>query len=116
MFFDGYGVNPFVDAFEDHLSTFALDVDTASYAFVRRQLNNGILPQKDAVRVEEMINYFDYDYPLPASRSRPFQPVVAVSDSPWAQGRKLMHIAIKGYDLAPGEIALSNLVFLLDVS
>mgnify|MGYP001812474290 FL=1 len=101
---------------EEPVSTFSVDVDTASYSFVRRMLNSGVLPQGDAVRAEEMINYFDYDYPLPEARSQPFRPTVAVSDSPWAEGRKLMHIGIKGYDVAPGEQPRSNLVFLLDVS
>ena len=101
---------------EQPVSTFSADVDTASYSFVRRMLTSGVLPQQDAVRAEEMVNYFDYDYPLPASRAEPFQPTVAVSDSPWAERRKLLHIGIKGFDLAPAEVPHSNLVFLLDVS
>ncbi len=101
---------------EDPVSTFSVDVDTASYSFVRRQLESGVLPQPDAVRVEELINYFDYAYPLPENRDVPFRPTVAVSDSPWADGRKLLHIGIKGYDLAAGARPRSNLVFLLDVS
>ncbi len=101
---------------EEPVSTFSVDVDTASYSFVRRMLNDGVLPQGDAVRTEEMLNYFDYDYPLPESKAQPFQPSIAVTDSPWAEGRKLMHIGIKGYELASGELPRSNLVFLLDVS
>ena len=101
---------------EEPVSTFSADVDTASYSFVRRMLNGGVLPQGDAVRAEEMINYFDYAYPLPETRSQPFRPTVAVSDSPWAEGRKLLHVGIKGYDMAAGELPRSNLVFLLDVS
>jgi len=101
---------------EAPVSTFSVDVDTASYSFVRRMLNNGVLPQGDAVRAEELINYFDYDYPLPESRAQPFRATVAVSDAPWAKGRKLMHIGIKGYDIAPAARPRSNLVFLLDVS
>jgi len=116
---------------EEPVSTFSIDVDTASYSFMRRQLNNGVLPQKDAIRVEELINYFDYDYELPAhSKERytdrienspvvqglPFKPTVAVYDSPWKAGNKMIHIGVKGYDLAPAEIKQSNLVFLLDVS
>jgi len=101
---------------DEPVSTFSADVDTASYSFVRRMLNNGVLPQGDAVRAEEMINYFDYSYALPATRSQPFAPTVTVTDSPWADGRKLMHIGIKGYDIAPGTAPRSNLVFLLDVS
>jgi len=70
--------NPVKLVTEDPVSTFSVDVDTASYAFVRRQLNNGVLPQKNAVRVEEMINYFDYDYSVPTDKTRPFQPTIAV--------------------------------------
>lgn len=98
------------------VSTFSIDVDTASYSFVRRQLNNGVLPVKDAVRIEEMVNYFDYEYPLPSNKSQPFEPTVVVSDSPWASGKKLIHIGIKGYDIEKSAKPKSNLVFLLDVS
>jgi Ca-activated chloride channel family protein len=101
---------------QEPVSTFSVDVDTASYSFVRRQLNQGVLPQKDAVRVEEMINYFDYDYPLPESRETPFKATVSVTDAPWKPGNKLIHIGIRGYDIAPEETPASNLVFLLDVS
>jgi Ca-activated chloride channel family protein len=98
------------------VSTFSVDVDTASYAFVRRMLNRGRLPQKNAVRVEELVNYFDYDYPLPAARERPFEPSVTVMESPWKTGNKLVHIGIRGYDIDTAEKPRSNLVFLLDVS
>lgn len=114
--FEAFAQNPVQLVSEAPVSTFSADVDTASYSFVRRMLGAGVLPQPDAVRAEEMINYFDYDYPLPASPKEPFQPTVAVTDSPWAEGRKLMHIGIKGYDIAPGSVPRSNLVFLLDVS
>ncbi|MBI4030590.1 MAG: VWA domain-containing protein [Proteobacteria bacterium] len=98
------------------VSTFSVDVDTVSYSFVRRQLNAGVLPQKDAVRVEEMINYFDYDYPLPETKEQPFRPSVTVIPSPWKEGNKLVHIGIKGYDIDADAQPRSNLVFLLDVS
>jgi Ca-activated chloride channel family protein len=98
------------------VSTFSSDVDTASYSFMRRMLNRGVLPQKNAVRVEELINYFDYAYPLPETREKPFQPTVTVTDSPWKKGNKLIHIGVKGYDIKPAEKPRSNLVFLLDVS
>ncbi len=101
---------------EAPVSTFSVDVDTASYSFVRRQLKQGVLPQKDAVRLEEMVNYFDYQYPLPASREEPFKATVSVSDSPWKAGNKLLHIGIRGYELPRSERPASNLVFLLDVS
>ncbi len=101
---------------EDPVSTFSIDVDTASYAFVRRMLSRGVLPQKNAVRIEELINYFDYDYPTAATRERPFEPTVTVTPSPWKTGNKLIHIGIRGYDLEPAQRPRSNLVFLLDVS
>ncbi len=113
--FEDFKTNSFKMVSAEPVSTFSSDVDTASYSFVRRQLNNGVLPQKDAVRVEEMINYFNYNYPVPNSRSEPFKPTVTITDSPWAEGKKLMHIGIKGYQVAPKELR-SNLVFLLDVS
>jgi Ca-activated chloride channel homolog len=96
------------------VSTFSIDVDTASYSFVRRALNNGTLPQKNAIRIEEMINYFDYDYAVPEPGGHPFQPTVAVYDSPWRSGNKLVHIGIKGYEVQ--EKPRSNLVFLIDTS
>jgi Ca-activated chloride channel family protein len=101
---------------ENPVSTFSIDVDTASYSFVRRTLNSGRLPPKDAVRVEEMINYFDYHYPLPTDKKTPFAAKVSVMDSPWKAGNKLMHIGIKGYQIPASDIPRSNLVFLLDVS
>ena len=113
--FEDFDVNPFKQVGDQPVSTFSVDVDTASYSFIRRQLKNGVLPQKDAVRIEEMINYFDYDYPLPETREQPFKPAVTVIDSPWAEGKKLMHIGIKGFDIEDTK-PKSNLVFLLDVS
>ncbi len=101
---------------EQPVSTFSIDVDTASYSFVRRQLNQGVLPSEDAVRVEEMINYFDYHYPVPNTRNEPFATQVNVIDSPWHPGNKLVHIGIKGYDLDKKTQPDSNLVFLVDVS
>jgi Ca-activated chloride channel family protein len=114
--FQAFKQNPVHLVSEAPVSTFSVDVDTASYSFVRRQLNHGVLPQADAVRAEELINYFDYDYPLPESKEQPFAASVVVSDSPWAEDRKLMHIGIKGYDLVATEKPRTNLVFLLDVS
>jgi Ca-activated chloride channel family protein len=98
------------------VSTFSIDVDTSSYSFIRKQLNSGVLPQKDAVRVEEMVNYFDYNYALPENRVEPFKPTVTVTPSPWNEGHKLVHIGIKGYDLAATAKPRSNLVFLIDTS
>jgi|AntRauTorcE11897_2_1112592.scaffolds.fasta_scaffold03619_3 Ca-activated chloride channel family protein len=101
---------------EKPVSTFSIDVDTSSYSFVRRMINNGRLPQKDAVRVEELINYFDYDYKLPESTETPFKPNIAVYDSPWAKDKKLLHIGIKGYELTQDQKPASNLTFLIDTS
>jgi Ca-activated chloride channel family protein len=98
------------------VSTFSIDVDTASYAFVRRALNAGRLPPQAAVRTEEMINYFRYDYPAPEGASEPFKPTVTVVPSPWNVGNQLVHIGIKGYDLKSAERPPANLVFLIDVS
>jgi Ca-activated chloride channel family protein len=113
--FQAFVANPVKRVADDPLSTFSADVDTASYSFVRTQLNFGRLPQKDAVRAEEMINYFDYAWPAANSREAPFKPTVVVSESPWNQGRKLVHVGIKGYELR-GETPDANLVLLLDVS
>lgn len=98
------------------VSTFSIDVDTSSYSFIRKQLNSGVLPQKDAVRVEEMVNYFDYNYALPEDKAEPFKPSVTVTPSPWNEGHKLVHIGIKGYDIAATAKPRSNLVFLIDTS
>lgn len=108
--------NPVKLVQEEPVSTFSIDVDTASYAFVRRALHNGVLPQKNAVRIEELINYFTYDYPLPEDRSTPFRPTIAVIPTPWNPDTKLIHIGIKGFDVVPGKKPRSNLVFLIDVS
>ena len=114
--FEHFEINPVRQVATEPVSTFSADVDTASYAFVRAQLNAGALPQKDAVRAEEMINYFDYAWPAADSRRTPFKPTVVVSDSPWSKGRKLVHIGIKGYEVDRDQAPDANLVLLLDVS
>ncbi len=114
--FEGFSENTVKSVADEPVSTFSIDVDTASYSFVRRSLNQGQLPPKDAVRVEELINYFDYDYTVPRDKSAPFAPNVLVTDSPWKAGNKLIHIGIKGYQLPANDVPRSNLVFLLDVS
>ena len=114
--FEHFEVNPLWQVADKPESTFSVDVDTASYSFARRMLNGGELPQKDSVRVEEMINYFDYAWPAAKSAEVPFEPTLAVSDSPWGKGKKLVHIGIKGYELDRRETPDSNLVLLLDVS
>jgi LPXTG-site transpeptidase (sortase) family protein len=98
------------------VSTFSIDVDTASYSWVRASLNQNVLPQPAAVRTEEMVNYFPYDYAPPGSSERPFSTNVAVFPSPWAQGRKLVRIGIKGYSVERGSRPHANLVFLIDTS
>lgn len=98
------------------VSTFAVDVDTGAYANVRRFLNQGQLPPKDAVRTEEMINYFRYDYPLPSDREAPFSVTTDVAQSPWNHDTKLLRIGLRGYDLSYAKRPPANLVFLVDVS
>ena len=101
---------------ESPVSTFSIDVDTGSYSNVRRLLNNGQLPQQDAVRVEELVNYFTYDYPVPASRETPFALTTEIAPTPWNADTHLLHIGIKGYDSPRQSLPASNLVFLVDVS
>ncbi len=101
---------------DEPVSTFSIDVDTASYSLVRRELNNAIIPNPDAVRIEELVNYFDYNYPLPETRETPFKPTVTVTNSPWSKDKKLVHIGIKGFDIQSDKKPHSNLVFLVDVS
>jgi len=108
--------NPVKRVADDPVSTFSADVDTASYAFIRKSLNRGVLPPKDAVRIEEMVNYFDYDYPVPADRSQPFQADVSIMPTPWNAETRLMRIGIKGYEIARTEAPKANLVFLIDTS
>ncbi len=98
------------------VSTFSIDVDTASYAFVRRALHGGTLPPADAVRVEEMINYFDYGYAAPTDTTTPFATHVAIYPTPWNPDTRLMHIGIQAYDIDADDRPGANLVFLIDVS
>lgn len=114
--FTDFDESPIKQVKAEPVSTFSIDVDTAAYSFVRQSLDNGVLPQKDAVRVEEMVNYFDYDYAAPTSKDEPFKSSVTVTPSPWNKDRKLVHIGIRGYDIDTTEKPKSNLVFLLDVS
>jgi Ca-activated chloride channel family protein len=114
--YDDTDPNPIHLVSEDPVSTFSIDVDTASYSNVRRLLNQGRLPPRDAVRIEELVNYFHYDYPLPRDRSQPFSTNVTVAPSPWAEGRQLVHIGLQGYNIVPRQRPPLNLVLLLDVS
>ncbi|WP_027160495.1 VWA domain-containing protein [Mesorhizobium sp. WSM1293] len=113
---EDFKTNPVHAALEDPVSTFSIDVDTASYSFVRSSLKQGTLPQVDTVRVEEMINYFPYDWKGPESASTPFNSTVSVMPTPWNTHTRLMHVAIKGFDVKPTEQPKANLVFLIDVS
>ncbi len=108
--------NPIKLAKDEPVSTFSIDVDTASYSFVRTSLNSMGLPNKDAVRVEEMINYFPYEYPVPENKSEPFKATASVFPTPWNKETKLLHIAIKGYQIDKKEKPKANLVFLIDTS
>ncbi|ESW86162.1 VWA domain-containing protein [Mesorhizobium sp. M0644] len=113
---ENFKTNPVHAALEDPVSTFSIDVDTASYSFVRRSLKEGFIPQADTVRVEEMINYFPYAWKGPDSASTPFHSTVSVMPTPWNEHTRLMHVAIKGFDVKPAEQPRANLVFLIDVS
>ena len=107
--------NPFDTVSAHPLSTFSIDVDTASYANSRRFIREGGLPPKDAVRVEEMINYFRYDYPAPAANV-PFSITTEVSPSPWNSAYRLVRIGLATKPIEEAQVPPRNLVFLLDVS
>ncbi|MBY3039101.1 vWA domain-containing protein [Rhizobium laguerreae] len=114
--FANAAANPIKSVATDPVSTFSADVDSASYAFVRRSLTGGAMPDPQSVRVEEMINYFPYDWPGPDNADQPFKATVTVMPTPWNHDTELMHVAIKGYDIAPATTPHANLVFLIDVS
>lgn len=101
---------------DEPVSTFSIDVDTASYSYVRRMLEDGYVPEPDAVRIEEMLNYFPYDYAPADSAAVPFKPTMAVYPTPWNPKTQLLHIGIKGYVPPVTEDKASNLVFLIDTS
>jgi Ca-activated chloride channel family protein len=107
--------NRFLRATDQPLSTFSIDVDTASYSVVRSRIENRTLPPPDAVRVEELVNYFSYDYPQPTDAA-PFAVHVDVAACPWATKHRLVRIGLKGKEIAKSERPASNLVFLVDVS
>jgi Ca-activated chloride channel family protein len=114
--FAGAQENAFRIVRETPVSTFSIDVDTASYSFMRASLNRNVLPQPAAVRVEELINYFPYAYPAPTSAGEPFRTTVSVFPSPWSEGRKIVQIGIRGYAVQPATRPRANLVFLIDTS
>ena len=100
----------------DPVSTFSIDVDTASYSYVRGLLKDGYLPDPEAVRLEELINYFPYDYPAPASIDTPFKTTMAVVPTPWNPKTELLEIGIKGYVPPAAARQPENLTFLIDTS
>ena len=114
--FERYQANLPKSVTETPVSTFSVDVDTASYSFVRSALNSGQLPPPGAVRIEEMINYFPYDYTAPRSADTPFKANVTVTETPWNSDTKLMHIGVQGYTPPVKERPDSNIVFLIDTS
>nr|WP_322940788.1 VWA domain-containing protein [Pseudomonas sp. s4] len=113
--YQAYADNPVFAVAEAPVSTFSIDVDTGSYANVRRFLNDGQLPPKDAVRLEELVNYFPYAYPLPQG-DVPFGVSTELAVTPWNPQTRLLRIAIKASDLSVDELPPANLVFLVDVS
>lgn len=114
--YDPLTENDFQGVADAPLSTLSIDVDTAAYANVRRYLNEGRLPPRDAVRIEELLNYFDYDYPGPEDGETPFATHVEVTECPWKPGHRLARIGIQGREVAPETTPPRNLVFLVDVS
>jgi Ca-activated chloride channel homolog len=113
--YDAIVENPFKDVMQEPLSTFSIDVDTASYANVRRFLTQSTLPPPGAVRLEEMINYFSYDYAQPTGED-PFAVHVEVAQCPWESAHRLVRIGIKGREVAVDKRPATSLVFLIDVS
>ena len=107
--------NPFLEAARAPLSTFSIDVDTASYSNTRRFLQDGQLPPRDAVRIEELVNYFSYEYPQPTGDA-PFSVKAEVADCPWNTQHKLVQIGLQGKKISTEDMPPANLVFLVDVS
>ncbi|WP_108859756.1 VWA domain-containing protein [Ruegeria sp. Alg231-54] len=113
--FSNAEANPLKVTSEEPVSTFSVDVDTASYSIVRSSLMRGQLPPKDAVRVEEMVNYFPYSYPAPEGDA-PFRPTITVTPTPWNEGTQLVHVGIQGALPQIEDRSPLNLVFLIDTS
>ncbi len=113
--YDRVNENAFLETLKNPLSTFSIDVDTASYTNVRRFLNSGKLPPADAVRSEELINYFTYSYPQPTDKI-PFSFTTEMMDSPWKSGNKLLLVGLQGARIPMEKLPPANLVFLIDVS
>lgn len=113
--YDAFVENPFELTKNQSVSTFSIDVDKAAYSNIRRMINNGEVVNKNAVRIEEMINYFKYNYPQPKN-DRPFSINTEYNDSPWNSQHKLLKIGLQGKDLPMDKLPSSNFVFLIDVS
>ena len=114
--YDGEDVSPVKMVSNEPVSTFSVDVDTGAYANMRRFISQGQVPPKAAVRTEEMINYFRYDYKKPSDRSQPFSVTTDLAKTPWNDETYLMRIGLRGYDIDRAERPPANLVFLMDVS
>ena len=114
--YDGKDVSSIVSVVDQPVSTFSVDVDTGAYANVRRFLNQGQRPPAEAVRTEELLNYFRYDYPLPADRSKPFSITTDASTTPWNPNSRILRIGLRAYDVPRNGRPPANLVFLIDVS
>ncbi len=117
MFFENYGVNPSIETEDDHLSTFALDVDTGSYTIMRNYLNEGNLPPSDSVRVEEYVNYFNQGYPNPPAHQA-FGIYVDSASAPFTQSERfqMLRVGIQGYQVTDDERKDASLTFVIDVS
>ncbi len=113
--YDRVNENAFLEVIKNPLSTFSIDVDTASYTNVRRFINHGQLPPADAVRIEELVNYFGYDYPQPA-KGEPFSFTTELAAAPWKSGNRLLLIGLQGVRIPVDKLPPANLVFLIDVS
>ena len=113
--YDNISENKFLKATDNPLSTFSIDVDAASYSNVRRFLNQGQLPPAGAIRIEEMVNYFKYEYPQPTNND-PFSINTEISDAPWNKEHKLVLIGLQGKKIPTENLPASNLTFLIDVS
>lgn len=107
--------NPFKLVEQEAISTFSIDVDAASYSYIRAMLKRGIQPPRDAIRIEEMINYFNYDYPNPTGE-HPFEMITEINQAPWNKKHQVLQIGLKGKDIPFYDLPASNLVFLIDVS
>ena len=117
MFFEDYGVNPIIDTEDDHLSTFALDVDTGSYTVMRNYINDGYLPPEESVRVEEYVNYFEQGYANPPAHQA-FGITIDGAPSPFTETERyqMLRVGIQGYDVPDRERKDVSLTFVIDIS